>query len=223
MSTVAINTKYISLPELAQVNALRIGSKGEFSILSTDRALPIEVGNDLLFIKPDNSDLVFTNSAIIKDIGEKDLVKGKPHIPGKGLTYENRDRYNHHFKYEVKTVLNRNNRLSELEYSLPVVDNYNKPETHFQSQYRALPQNDYETIVNGWIYATRTVFGKLINALPRPNKLEFMIQAMDHFSAIDFRNTSLLEGLDFLYQYIDRRILSRGIILPIFDTKGPGC
>lgn len=40
-----------------------------------------------------------------------------------------------------------------------------------------------------------------------------MLEAMNNFSTIDFKNVPLTIGLDFLYNYIDRRILSRGRIL----------
>jgi len=217
MAIIAVNTKYVYIPELSISQFLKDGSQGEFKIESTERNLPIDVGNNIVFIKPQLSDLVFTNSGTIQKIGKRDFLPGKPVEQGKTAAYENKDKYHHHFNFKVEKTLHKNNRLSELEYSLPVVENYNKPETHFQSQYRTLVTNDFETIVNGWVYATRTVFGKLINALPRPNKLEFMIEAMDHFRTIDFRNTSLLDGLEFLYHYIDKRILSRGKLLVATD------
>jgi hypothetical protein len=214
MPAVAINTKYVPLPGLSGSNFLKAGVQGEFRIESTLQYLPIDAGDGLIFIKPQNKDLLFTNLAIVDKVGEKRFIKG---TTGKGNTIINQDHYEHYFNFEVEKTLTKNNRLSELEFSLPVIENYHKPEVHFQSQFRTLPNKDFDTIVNGWVYATRTVFGKLVNALPRQNKLEFMIQAMDHFSTIDFRETALVDGLEFLYQYIDRRILSRGRLLVATD------
>lgn len=217
MSIVAVNSQYVVIPGFSNPSLFKVGHTGEFIIKSTEQSLPISAGDDLIFIKPSKGDLIFSNSGRISKIGRKDIIKGKPVAKGATFSYQNKDAYNHYFDFEVKAILNKNNKLSELEYSLPVVENYHKPEVHFQSQYRTLPKNDFDTIVNGWVYATRTVFGKLVNALPRQNKLEFMIEAMDHFSTIDFKDTSLIDGLDFLYRYIEHRILSRGKLLVATD------
>jgi YD repeat-containing protein len=137
---------------------------------------------------------------------DKDLKKHRGPLKPK-------DTYRHHYSFVVDQQLKTNNLLSDLEYSLPIIYNYHKPKVHFQQQYRGLQKTDYDTIVNGWVYATRTVFGKMVNAIPRQNKLEFMLRAIDNFSTIDFTKIHLMDGLEFLYEYIDARILSRGRIL----------
>lgn len=218
MSAVAINTNYVTIPELSNKDFLSIGFDGKFGIDSTQRSLPISVGDELLVIKKLDNDLIFTNSGKISAVGKKELIltQALPNVNSKSISKH--DMYRYYFEFHIDKKLEKNNRLSELEYSLPVVENYNNPEVHFQQQFRNMPDKDYETVVNGWVYASRTVFGKLINALPRQNKLEFMIQAMDNFSTIDFRNTSIIAGLEFLYDYIDRRILSRGRLLVATDS-----
>lgn len=212
MPSVAINTNYVFIPELLNKDSLAIGFNGKFGIESTLGSLPISLGDELLIIKKIENDLIFTNAGKISAIGKKESISGNNlKSTPKQPTY----RYN--FDFQVNKKLEKNNRLSELEYSLPVIENYNNPEVHFQQQFRNMPDKDFETVVNGWVYASRTVFGKLINSLPRQGKLEFMIQAMDHFSTINFRNTSIVDGLEFLYDYIERRILSRGRLLVAID------
>ena len=217
MSAVTINTKQVSITAFRKNSTLLAGYNGNFRIESTEPSIPIEIGDDILFIKVVKDDMIFTNTGIVSSVGKREFVQGQPSTPGRRRQFRDRDKYHHHFNFEIKKILQKNNKLSELEYSLPIVDNYHHPEVHFQAQYRSLPEKDFETIVHGWVYATRTVFGKLVNALPRQNKLEFMIHAMDHFSTIDFSNISLIDGLDFLYQYIERRILSRGRLLVATD------
>lgn len=213
MTSIAINTKYVSIPELKLKGALNIGYKGEFFIKSKNEDLPINTDDNLILIKPIKDDLIFTNSAVINKVEKPIFIKKNNILSNSSNSFENIDYYEHYFRFEVKKILDENNKLSELEYSLPIIYNYNNPEAHFQSQYRKIERSDFETIINGWVYATRTVFGKLINALPRQNKLEFMILAIDNFSIIDFRNISLLEGLQFLHKYIERRVMSRGKLL----------
>jgi len=212
MQAFALNSTYI--PELLNSD-FREGKSTNFSISSKEKSLDIRKNNLLVLLKPDNKDLKFSYNGRITNVGEitripptTDEVKrhNKTQTP---LTIK----YKHNFTLIAGNLLQENNLLSELKYSLTAVDNYNKPEVHFYSQYRKLIKNDYDTIVNGWVYATRTAFGNLVNAIPRKNKLEFMLQAMDKFDTIDFRSISLLEGLDFLYDYINTRILSRGKLL----------
>ncbi|MFD2556047.1 hypothetical protein [Sphingobacterium tabacisoli] len=213
MSAIAINTKYVQIPGLENQDFLEKGKNGQLKISSLEPTLPISLGNNLVFIKPINDDLVFTNSATVTRIDPRLVVKSDSTSASRTNKTKKRDSYDHYFSFEVEEILKENNKLSELEYSLPIISNYLKPEVHFQTQYRTLEKDDYQTIVKGWIYATRTVFGKLANALPRQNKLEFMIESIDNFSTINFKEISLVDGLDFLYKYIDRRILSRGELL----------
>jgi|SRR6185312_6370299 len=78
MAIIAVNTKYVYIPELSISQFLKDGSQGEFKIESTERNLPIDVGNNIVFIKPQLSDLVFTNSGTIQKIGKRDFLPGKP-------------------------------------------------------------------------------------------------------------------------------------------------
>jgi uncharacterized protein YwgA len=214
MNAFAINTNLVPLPVLSSSNALTLGYKGSFFITSEMDHLEIQNGNAVLFIKAQNDDLRFTNNAIISSIGNVDVIKPSDNdIKRHKGSLKPKDTYRHHYSFVVNQQLKSNNLLSELEYSLPIIYNFHKPKVHFQQQYRALQKNDYDTITNGWIYATRTVFGKMVNAIPRQNKLEFMLRAIDNFSTIDFSKVPLMDGLEFLHEYIDTRILSRGRIL----------
>jgi hypothetical protein len=214
MNAFAINTNLVPLPALSSSNALTIGYRGSFFITSELDELEIQKGNSILFIKSQNEDLKFTNNATISTIGGVDVIKPSDKDLKKHRgPLKPKDTYRHHYSFVVDQQLKTNNLLSDLEYSLPIIYNYHKPKVHFQQQYRGLQKTDYDTIVNGWVYATRTVFGKMVNAIPRQNKLEFMLRAIDNFSTIDFTKIHLMDGLEFLYEYIDARILSRGRIL----------
>ncbi len=171
----------------------------------------------MLFLnKHTGDDLEFSSLGLVtKSVGRElkppqstnRKIKPKPQPP----------KYLHKFEYKIESRLEKNNLLSELEYSLPFVDNHNKPAVHFFQQYRNIPSTEFETIVNGWVYATRTVFGKLVNALPRQNRLEFALHAMDRFQTIDLSSINILIGLNFLFEYIEKRVLSRGRILIATD------
>jgi hypothetical protein len=217
----AINTQYVNIPVLQRQEFLSIGTKGSFSIESDLETIDIKKNNHFLLIKPYQKELVFTNKGTITNLSNVETIKpGLDAIEAarKKNQPNPKDRFRHTYNYSIDKILIDNNNLDDLKYSLKSVDNFGKPQVHFQQQFRQLKENDFSTIVNGYIYTARTVFGKLVNSIPRQNKLEFMLLAMEKFNTIDFVKISLLDGIEFLNEYINRRILSRGRLLVATDN-----
>lgn len=210
MAAVAINTSYVEILSADRHQKPSKGFTGSFSISSLEEQIPIFEGEEVVILSPMGNDLSFTSGGIITKVNPTDRVVGDKSARRKS---DQKDKYLHNFGIEITKDLETNNLLSDLEYSLISVYRFKNPVVHFHQQYRELSGEDHETILQGWVYATRTVFGKLVNSIPRQNKLEFMLRAMDHFSTVDFRDISLYEGLTFLYKYIDMRILSRGKLI----------
>lgn len=121
------------------------------------------------------------------------------------------------FRYTIYVDANgelqTRNKLSDLSFSLLSVDRYEHPYRQFAKQVRTLEEEDYSTIVKGLIYVARTAFGKLVNALPLQNRLEFRLLVIQHFNSDTLTDIDYVEALDFLYNYIDQRILSQGRLL----------
>lgn len=105
------------------------------------------------------------------------------------------------------------NRFDDLIYSLLTVKNYARPMVHFQRQYRELVNKDFETIINGWVYVSRTAFGKLGNALPNDIKLQFMLIVMEEFKTMDFTSLKYDKVFDSLKDYLEGYVLSQGRLL----------
>jgi len=214
--SININRAQVSITNTRDLEDVNFSSS--FSINSEQRHLGIRDKTLLIIAEPEkeSEDLRFISQGKILKVKSVDVVK-----PSKEKINSNilngfpppKDIFVHHFDFSITKKLTKNNLLSDLEYSLKEVNRFNKPIVHFRRQFRVIPHDDFDTIINGWIYAARTVFGRLVNAIPRQNKLEFMLEAMNKFSTIDFKEVSLQKGLDFLYDYIDRRILSRGRLL----------
>lgn len=70
---------------------------------------------------------------------------------------------------------------SDLAYSLEKVYRYNKPYRHFSRQYISLSRGDYETIISGLIFWSRTAFGIFINELHK-EQLNRFIQELAHIN-----------------------------------------
>lgn len=209
MSTIAINTQYVDLTSTNRYKEPSKGFVGSFIIESVLDELQIGKGDEVIIASPVKNDLSFVSEGVITKVNQTNKIPGQKQTNGQTV----KDKYLHSFQIEIQKDLTKNNLLSDLEYSIKAVYRFNNPIVHFQQQFRDLTRQDYDTIVKGLVYVTRTVFGKLVNAIPRQNKLEFMLQAMDHFSTIDFKDVDLYKGVDFLYKYIDKRILSRGRLL----------
>lgn len=215
MSKVVINTQYVDFVSNSKQTEPTKGFRGEFAISSSLRNIGISEEDEVVIATPtEGLDLQFISQGKITKVNETKHLAPRNKS---GVVPNSKQNYVHNFQLEIVDDLKHNNQLSELEYSIKSVYRFNKPLVHFRQQFREITYHDYETIINGWVYTTRTTFGKLINSLPRQNKLEFMLQAMDNFSTVDFRKIQLCDGLDFLYAYIERRILSRGKLL--VETK----
>jgi len=216
MSALAINTQYVDILPINNQSFSQKGFEGSFAINSALDQLLIKENDEIIIASPFQKDLIFISEGIIAKVNSINPIPPTQELITKrkldGLPPP-KETFSHNFKIKITKELETNNLLSDLEYSIKSVYRFNNPIVHFQQQFRSLSKQDYDTIVHGWVYAARTTFGKLINAIPRQNKLEFMLQAMDHFSTVDFRDIALDEGVVFLYNYIDRRILSRGRLL----------
>lgn len=217
MAAFALNGKHIPGFEEA---SLKQGDTGEFSIVSELQEIPIRKNSKFILLQATKSDFLFTNEGTVTSSAK--IVK-LPTPADKMIAAKKndkplpKDKYQHSFNYEIRSKLENNNALNDLKYSLKVVYNFYKPETHFMQQFRDINSDDYKTIVNGWVYTIRTAFGKIVNALPKQNRLEFMLFAMDEFKTIDFVKIPLIDGIEFLNSYVDKRILSRGKLLVATD------
>lgn len=215
MSHFIFNKTYLNIANLSTMDRFR----GSVEIKSQMENLPINVGDEYHLLEQVKKTYLFSHTGVVEklldttllpytDVEEKknkeNLSKDLPPIPRT---------YLHRIGLTETQPLRQNNVLSDLAYSLRVVYRFIKPHKHFESQFRKLPIADFETIKNGWLYVARTGFGKLINALPRENRLEFTLLAMKEWNTIDFRKVPYLLGLEFLQSYIHQNILQKGRIL----------
>jgi hypothetical protein len=108
--------------------------------------------------------------------------------------------------------------LDDIAFSLASVYRFIQPEKHFQQQVRRLPKEDFKTIADRLVYVARTAFGKIANALPRDNKLEFVLLAIDKFGTLDYKRIKFSDALAFLLLYIRENIISQGMFLVETDN-----
>jgi hypothetical protein len=215
MNHLVFNATYLTVNNVSTNNRFQ----GAVEIKSELDSLPIDIGDQYHFLDQRKKTYLFSHTGIIEKVSDPTIL---PYTESeKKKNEENaakklppvKQTYLHRIGLAETKALTENNVLGDLAYSLRLVFRYIKPYKHFESQYRKLPKEDFETIEKGMLYVARTGFGKLINAIPRENRLEFTLLAMKEWNTIDFRKVPYLEGLDFLQAYISQNFLQKGRIL----------
>jgi hypothetical protein len=99
--------------------------------------------------------------------------------------------------------------LKSVMYSLTLVRNLAKPNLHFRQGYRRLPLDDYETIISGEVFVSRSCFFELLEALPQPTKTAFQFEEILRADSLH-PDTGFAERLKRLETFITSRVLSIG-------------
>jgi hypothetical protein len=215
MNHLVFNATYLTVNNTSTSNRF----SGSVEIKSELDSLPIDIGDQYHFLEQKKKTYLFSHTGVIEKVTDPSIL---PYTDSELRKNEEnaakklppvKQTYLHRIGLAETRPLTDNNLLADLAYSLKLVYRYIKPHKHFESQFRKLPRPDFETINKGMLYVARTGFGKLINSIPRENRLEFTLLAMKEWNTIDFRKVPYLEGLDFLQAYISQNFLQKGRIL----------
>ena len=183
-----------------------------------DEIILLDYLNDKSRVKADNYILKYKATidsvelptiALDSDLNRRELTKKEnARKKGDSLIY-----YNHKINLIYNGIFEENPNLEDYTYSLLTIDNYKDPQRHFSNKITALNKNDFETLYRERIYATRTVLGRLIHALPQENRLEFILNAMEKFNTPELKDVTCSLGLRFLNDYLNDHILELGKFL----------
>lgn len=114
---------------------------------------------------------------------------------------------------QIQGILNEITQLQDFVYSLKKVYRYLKPQNHFNRSYTYLQKEDYYTIINGRIFIARTVFGKILNALPPEHVQNIVIRLMETQGISFFKIRDYRVALQELQKYVIEEIENRGNFL----------
>ncbi len=181
---------------------------------SSSFSVKIETLRDKLSVRHGDGFVFFDmNEAKFQSYGKIDAVAKNGQIPHRHSEKDLKPKNSFTVSGEITNKLTKTNSITDLSYSLLRINSYIKPQNHFKHQLTTVNKNDYETIVKGLIYISRTAFGKIVNSLPHPYKLEFKLLAIQEFKKDELINVEYIKLLDFLHKYLDNKILSKGRIL----------
>lgn len=122
--------------------------------------------------------------------------------------------FNHTITFKDASPFTKNKYLDDYTYSLlKIYKRYLHPVRHFSRQVTKLEKSDHDTLVKEKVYYERTVFGKLINALPYQNRLEFMLFSLKMFNQPDLRGIPISSATPFLKDFVGSGIITIGEFL----------
>lgn len=122
--------------------------------------------------------------------------------------------FSHVLNFKEAKPFNRNKYLDDYTYSLiKIYKRYLQPVRHFSRQITKLEKSDFETLEKEKIFYERTVFGKLINALPYQNRLEFILYSLKEFDKPDIKNIPISDAVPFLKKFVESGIIEIGKLL----------
>ena len=103
-----------------------------------------------------------------------------------------------------------NNSLNDFVYSLNKINDFEYPYRHFRNPYSHLTRQDYETIITGNIYYSRTFVGKVLKALPKEHLDNFLRYYYDKKSYSFSYIINYQEVFELLKEYLDKFIFVPG-------------
>lgn len=119
--------------------------------------------------------------------------------------------YIHTIKFEEATPFTHYKFLDDYTYSLlKIYKRYIRPVRHFSRVITELPVEDFETLKKERIFVERTLFGRLINALPYQNRLQFILYAIDKFNEADLRKIHFSKIYPDLKEFVGTGVVQMG-------------
>lgn len=120
----------------------------------------------------------------------------------------------HNIKFTEGEPFKKYKFLDDYGYSLiKIYKRYLKPSRHFSRNITTLDKVDFETLKKERIFYDRTLFGKLINAIPYQNRLQFLLFSIEKFGKADLRDVPLSDAFPYLKEFVGSGVIKLGEIL----------
>jgi len=207
----------VTLPKL-----IKDKYNGKFEIRNSTPKIKIHQNDEFASIV-NNHETIFLSEKV--EMLNRGYVSSVTNIETKQLTEreldENRRRakrgknplryYIHTIKFEEATPFSHYKFLDDYTYSLlKIYKRYIRPVRHFSRVITELPVEDFETLKKERIFVERTLFGRLINALPYQNRLQFILYAIDKFNEADLRKIHFSKIYPDLKEFVGTGVVQMG-------------
>jgi hypothetical protein len=105
--------------------------------------------------------------------------------------------------------------LASLAYSLRLVKNLERPLLHFRRGYRTLSVADFDTLLKGEVFVSRTAYYQLLNALPHHTRRTYLTEQESQMARST--DSSFNGRLESLWEFVTERVLMAGVLLKMID------
>ncbi len=202
-----MNSNYII--NLANKNVIKKIENSLYTIeFWTANKIGIKKNYNIILLEKKDKNYFFSSYGQIINIESVNLINE--------IGKQDKKQWKHLIELSLQKNLVENNNLNDISYSLFKICKYfKKPYKHFNHPYSSISYEDYNTIIEGKIFISRTAFGKLFNSLHNEHQLNFMNiyfknYPYNFFSAIDY-----IKIFELLKKYIDFHILQPAKMLKI--------
>ncbi len=183
-----------------------VAARSRQVIMRSRRAARIAVGDELVLLTRLSWPHAFTHTAKVRHVEHKQIEKQDE--GGFVLTT---------VSIEEWKPIDGSPELDTMAFSLTFVQNLERPLLHFRKGYRTLPEVDFETILRGQPFLSRTAYFELLNAVPQEIRLTF--QSMEFLRPSQARrNDRYAERLARLWHYIVEQVVIVGDSLIELDA-----
>jgi hypothetical protein len=172
-------------------------------VLLTARKVSISKDDQAIIYKRDERDLTFIGFSRIAEV---------KHDKGVGSQFQ--------FTLALDGLKPLKHELSvyDLVFSLKKIYRYENPLRHFRRQYVSLSKADYETILKGRIFWSRTAFGLFANAMTKNHYVQFIGESVPSLLYINDKTNRFVEGWSKIKEFILSHFVEASYLLT--DIKG---
>ncbi|EMN5133205.1 hypothetical protein RVV79_006392 [Burkholderia contaminans] len=205
MTTWIINKKSnrVTLEEIEDHHRLEIISRRKIKIRTGDQIIILNSELNLL------RDVFDVTSTEITEITLTPLEHSRSIIPAITEDQEaSREQYyNYIFHIHKISELSDSTDLDDFRYSLEFIKRIDYPEVHLRLPYRKITNHDFNTLLNGRIFWSRTAYFRILNGLPK-----ITISQFDYEESIrgETKRLNYSEKFKRLVEFVEKTIFTVG-------------
>ncbi|WP_143328855.1 hypothetical protein [Burkholderia sp. AU31280] len=205
MKTWIINKKSnrITIEENGDNRRLEIVSRRKIKIRNRDRIIILD--SDLNLLR-DVFDVISIETA---DITPLPLEHSRNITPTINEDQEAPQEQYYNYTFHIKKIseLPGSTDLDDFRYSLEFIKRTNYPEVHLRLPYRHIPHHDFDALINGHIFWSRTAYFRILNGLP-----EITISQFNYEESIrdEEKRSKYLEKFNRLVEFVEKIVLTVG-------------
>lgn len=208
MKTWIINKKSnrVIIEEIEDHRRLEVVSRRKIKIRNGDRIIILDSELNLL------RDVFEVISTEIADVAPLPLEHSRSITPRINEDQEAPQDQYYKYTFHINRIaeLSDSTDLDDFRYSLEFIKRTDYPEIHLRLPYRRIPNHDFDTLINGRIFWSRTAYFRILNGLPEITISQFYYEES---SRDETKRPNYLEKFNRLVEFVEKIVLVVGYTL----------